>query len=102
MHGYGYAIVELMKTWSDQIARNLCREVAMEQVFRDALEAAKSAAKGYSRQPSVANAEEVDAAWRRIRALHKVAQWRRSPDHSGARLFTRPPSVAALEQRSPA
>jgi hypothetical protein len=59
----------------------------MEQLFREALEAAKSAAKGYSRQPSVANAEEVDAAWRRIRALHKVAQWRRSPDHGRTPLY---------------
>jgi len=49
----------------------------MEQVFRDALKAAKSAAKSYSRQPSLAKAEEVDAAWRRILALHKISRWRR-------------------------
>jgi hypothetical protein len=49
----------------------------MEQVFRDALEAAKSAAKSYSSPPSLAKAEEVDAAWRRVLALHKISRWRR-------------------------
>jgi hypothetical protein len=57
----------------------------MEQVFRDALEAAKSAARSYSRQPSLAKAEALDAAWRRILALHKISRWRRSPGHSGQR-----------------
>ena len=57
----------------------------MEQVFRDALKAAKSAAKSYSRQPSLAKAEEVDAAWRRILALHRSADGGGSPAHSGQR-----------------
>jgi hypothetical protein len=49
----------------------------MEQVFRDVIEAATSAANSYSRQPSLAKAEEVDAAWRRILTLHKINRWRR-------------------------
>jgi hypothetical protein len=50
---------------------------AMEQVFCDAIEAAKAAAKCYSRRPSLAKAEQVDAAWRRILALYNINRSRR-------------------------
>jgi len=66
-----------MMPWTDPTERSVCRGIAMEQVIRDALEAAKSAAKSYSRRPSLAEAEDVDAAWRRILALHEISRWRR-------------------------
>jgi hypothetical protein len=46
---------------------------------RDVLNAAKAAVRAYARDPSKANAIEVDVAWRRVRALHGVAAWRK-PD----------------------
>jgi hypothetical protein len=46
---------------------------------RDVLNAAKAAVRAYARDPSKANAIEVDVAWRRVRALDGVAAWRR-PD----------------------
>jgi hypothetical protein len=45
---------------------------------RDVLNAAKAAVRAYARDPSKANAIEVDVAWRRVRALDGVAAWRRS------------------------
>lgn len=57
----------------------------MEQVFCEALEAAKLAVKRYNRQPAVGHAENVDAAWQRILVLQRIARWRRSPGHSGSR-----------------
>ena len=44
---------------------------------RDVLNAAKSAVRAYARDPSKANAIEVDVAWRRVRALEGVAAWRK-------------------------
>ncbi len=44
---------------------------------RDVLNAAKAAVRAYARDPSKANAIDVDAAWRRVRALDGVADWRR-------------------------
>jgi hypothetical protein len=61
----------------------------MEQMFREALEAAKLVAKSYNHQVSVAHAEAVDAAWQRILALHRIAR-----EPRGARLV-RPPSAKA-------
>jgi hypothetical protein len=46
---------------------------------REVLNAAKAAVRAYARDPSKANAIEVDVAWRRVRALDGVAAWRR-PD----------------------
>jgi hypothetical protein len=47
---------------------------------RDVLNAAKAAVRAYARDPSKANAIEVDVAWRRVRALDGVAAWRKA-DH---------------------
>jgi hypothetical protein len=44
---------------------------------RDVLNAAKAAVRAYARDPSKANAIEVDVAWRRVRALDSVAAWRK-------------------------
>ena len=60
----------------------------MEQVFCEALEAAKLAVKRYNRHPlyvSVGHAENVDTAWQRILVLQRIVRWRRSPGHSGSR-----------------
>lgn len=46
---------------------------------RDALKAAKAAVRAYARDPSKANAIEVDVAWRRVRALDSVEPWRKAP-----------------------
>lgn len=45
---------------------------------RDVLNAAKAAVRAYARDPSKANAIEVDVAWRRVRALDNVADWRKA------------------------
>jgi hypothetical protein len=45
---------------------------------RDVLNAAKAAVRAYARDPSKANAIEVDVAWRRVRALAGVAAWRKA------------------------
>ena len=47
-------------------------------VRRDVLNAAKAAVRAYARDPSKANAIEVDVAWRRVRALDGVAAWRKA------------------------
>jgi hypothetical protein len=44
---------------------------------REVLNAAKAAVRAYARDPSKANAIEVDVAWRRVRALDGVAAWRK-------------------------
>jgi hypothetical protein len=44
---------------------------------RDVLNAAKAAVRAYARDPSKANAIDVDVAWRRVRALDGVAAWRK-------------------------
>ena len=45
---------------------------------RDVLNAAKAAVRAYARDPSKANAIDVDVAWRRVRALDGVAAWRKA------------------------
>jgi hypothetical protein len=45
---------------------------------RDVLNAAKAAVRAYARDPSKANAIEVDVAWRRVRAVDGVAAWRKA------------------------
>jgi hypothetical protein len=44
---------------------------------REVLNAAKAAVRAYARDPSKANAIEVDVAWRRVRAVDGVAAWRK-------------------------
>jgi hypothetical protein len=50
---------------------------------REVLNAAKAAVRAYARDPSKANAIEVDVAWRRVRAVDGVAAWRKAdkPGH---------------------
>ena len=50
---------------------------------REVLNAAKAAVRAYARDPSKANAIEVDVAWRRVRALDGVEAWRRVTKPSG-------------------
>jgi len=59
---------------------------------RDVLNAAKAAVRAYARDPSKANAIDVDVAWRRVRALDGVAAWRR-PDQP--RLQVKPHKASA-------
>lgn len=54
---------------------------------RDLLNAAKAAVSAYARDPSRANAIEVDVAFRRVRALAGVTAWRKA----GKRLSTGKP-----------
>ena len=43
---------------------------------REALAAARVAVQAYARDPSDANAHEVELAWRRVRQIDSVARWR--------------------------
>jgi hypothetical protein len=45
---------------------------------RQALQEAKQAVRAYAREPSQANAEAVEMAWRKVRQLDSLAQWRRA------------------------
>jgi hypothetical protein len=54
-------------------------EVAVVLLFRDVLDAAILVARAHDRQPSAANAEKLDAAWRRILVLDRIevsSSWR--------------------------
>jgi hypothetical protein len=55
----------------------------MDSLFRDVLDAATLAARAHDRQPSAANAEKLDAAWRHILVLDRIALWRLASDHHG-------------------
>ena len=44
---------------------------------REAIEAAKLAVRAYAREPSDANAAEVEDAWRHVRKLQSVMEWRK-------------------------
>ena len=44
---------------------------------RRALQEAKQAVRAYAREPSQANADAVEMAWRKVRQLDSLAQWRR-------------------------
>jgi hypothetical protein len=59
---------------------------------RDVLNAAKAAVRAYARDPSKANAIEVDVAWRRVRALDGVAAWRK-PDQPGREVKPQKPTA---------
>jgi hypothetical protein len=43
---------------------------------RQALQEAKQAVRAYARKPSQANADAVEMAWRKVRQLDSLAQWR--------------------------
>ena len=44
--------------------------------WRQALQEAKQAVRTYAREPSRANADAVEMAWRKVRQHDSVAQWR--------------------------
>ena len=43
---------------------------------REAVEGAKLAVRAYAREPSEEHAREVDEAWRRVRRIDALVQWR--------------------------
>jgi hypothetical protein len=43
---------------------------------RQVLQEARQAVRAYARDPSRANADAVEMAWRRVRQLDSIAQWR--------------------------
>jgi hypothetical protein len=43
---------------------------------RQAFHEAKQALRAYARDPSRANADAVEVAWRRVRQLDSIAEWR--------------------------
>jgi hypothetical protein len=43
---------------------------------RKALQEAKQAVRAYAREPSPANADAVEIAWRKVRQVDSLAQWR--------------------------
>jgi hypothetical protein len=45
---------------------------------RQALQEAKQAVRAYAREPSRANADAVEMAWRKVRQLDSLAQWRQA------------------------
>jgi hypothetical protein len=59
---------------------------------REVLNAAKAAVRAYARDPSKANAIEVDVAWRRVRALDGIAAWRK-PDKPADAVTPRKPAA---------
>jgi hypothetical protein len=51
----------------------------METQRREALTAVKEAVRAYVREPTPAHAGQVETAWRRVRQLDSIAQWRHGP-----------------------
>jgi hypothetical protein len=49
---------------------------------RQALEDAMRAVRAYAREPSQANADAVEIAWRKVRQLDSLAQWRQTGANS--------------------
>jgi hypothetical protein len=45
---------------------------------RQALQEAKQAVRAYARDPSQVNADAVEMAWRRVRHLDGLAEWRQA------------------------
>ena len=43
---------------------------------RQAVQEAKQAVRAYAREPSRANADAVELAWRKVRQLDSLAEWR--------------------------
>jgi hypothetical protein len=53
-------------------------QVRRESERRQALREAKQAVRAYARDPSRGNADAVDMAWRRVRQLDSLAEWRQA------------------------
>jgi hypothetical protein len=58
---------------------------------REVLNAAKAAVRAYARDPSKANAIDVDVAWRRVRAVDGMAAWRKA-DQEGREVKPQKPT----------
>jgi hypothetical protein len=53
---------------------------------RQALQEARKAVRAYGRDPSWANADAVEMAWRRVRQLDSLAKWREPKPNAPSRL----------------
>ena len=51
----------------------------MEIQRREALSAVRRAVRAYMHEPTPAHARQVEIAWRRVRQLDSIAQWRHGP-----------------------
>jgi len=49
-------------------------------VRAEVISAAKEAVRAYSKDPTLTNAAEVEAAWQIIRTLNAVSAWRQEPE----------------------
>ena len=47
---------------------------------RQAVQEAKQAVRAYAREPSRANADAVELAWRKVRQLDSLAEWRQAQE----------------------
>jgi hypothetical protein len=45
---------------------------------RQALQEAKQAVRAYAREPSQGNADAVEMAWRKVRQVDSLAEWRQA------------------------
>jgi hypothetical protein len=50
---------------------------------RQAFQEAKQAVRAYARDPSQVNADAVEVAWRRVRQLDGLAEWRQAGTADG-------------------
>lgn len=53
---------------------------------RQALQETREAMRAYARDPSRANADAVEMAWRRVRQLDSIAKWREPRANGSSRL----------------
>jgi hypothetical protein len=51
---------------------------------REAMRAAKLAVRSYARDPSAANAADVEMAWQKLRQLDGVSRWRQPAELEAA------------------
>jgi hypothetical protein len=60
---------------------------------RQAIQEAKQAVRAYARDPSRANADAVDMAWRKVRQLDGLAEWRRAGAAAGRSVERQSPCI---------
>jgi len=58
------------------VARNYNMDVRKRPERRQAVQEAKQAVRAYAREPSRANADAVELAWRKVRQCDTLAEWR--------------------------
>lgn len=63
---------------------------------REAMQAAKLAVRSYARDPSAANAADVETAWQRLRQLDGVARWRDPAERQSLEAATKSRSSGPL------